>query len=342
MSGLHPQYMLSKRFPVHAAIELQDLKSIASLLGNERDARYHLDRKLTNNEVSVLHQACCARPTAKRHWVDIVRLCLKLGANVNDVDCIGQTPLFYAISHCQALEIVPILIQAGSMINQARWLDGWTALHVSAMMGLERVVDILLNAGADPVLASSDGMNASQIAMKHNYKKIAEKIRTCKNRIKNESQIEKKENELENISIFKPNNLIKPQPDLPSSLQKSNDNGMEEMGDEVAWALQMKRDLEEKKRKENELSNKRKNEEEDKNNNTKSTKVAVGTKRMTQEQKLKELKQKMEEEEKQKNNPSQAEQMVNILDVMEKKRQRRMAAKSKMSEKERLEKEKEE
>merc|ERR1712150_251892 len=47
----------------------------------------------------------------------------------------------------------------------------------------------------------------------------------------------------------------------------------------------------------------------------------------------------MEEEEKQKNNPSQAEQMVNILDVMEKKRQRRMAAKSKMSEKERLEKE---
>ena len=56
MSGLHPQYMLSKRFPVHAAIELQDLKSIASLLGNERDARYHLDRKLTNNEVTLLSE----------------------------------------------------------------------------------------------------------------------------------------------------------------------------------------------------------------------------------------------------------------------------------------------
>ena len=52
MSGLHPQYMLSKRFPVHAAIELQDLKSIATLLGNQKDARYHFDRKLTNNEVS--------------------------------------------------------------------------------------------------------------------------------------------------------------------------------------------------------------------------------------------------------------------------------------------------
>ena len=58
MSGLHPQYMLSKRFPVHAAIELQDLKSIASLLGNERDARYHLDRKLTNNEVTLSGKIC--------------------------------------------------------------------------------------------------------------------------------------------------------------------------------------------------------------------------------------------------------------------------------------------
>ena len=46
MSGLHPQYMLSKRFPVHAAIELQDLKTIALLLGNPKDARYHFDRKL--------------------------------------------------------------------------------------------------------------------------------------------------------------------------------------------------------------------------------------------------------------------------------------------------------
>ena len=53
MSGLHPQYMLSKRFPVHAAIELQDLKSIASLLSNEKDARYHFERKLTNNEVII-------------------------------------------------------------------------------------------------------------------------------------------------------------------------------------------------------------------------------------------------------------------------------------------------
>ena len=64
-------------------------------------------------QVSILHQACCARTTVKRHWVDIIKVCLKNGANVNEVDCIGQTPLFYAISHCQAIEIVPLLIEAG-------------------------------------------------------------------------------------------------------------------------------------------------------------------------------------------------------------------------------------
>ena len=52
MSGLHPQYMLSKRFPVHAAIELQDLHTFASLLCNQREADYHFDRRLTNSEVS--------------------------------------------------------------------------------------------------------------------------------------------------------------------------------------------------------------------------------------------------------------------------------------------------
>ena len=54
MSGLHPQYMLSKRFPVHAAIELQDLQTFASLLCNKREASYHFDRKLTNTEVSTI------------------------------------------------------------------------------------------------------------------------------------------------------------------------------------------------------------------------------------------------------------------------------------------------
>ena len=52
MSGLHPQFMLSKRFPVHAAIELLDLLALAKMLKEE--ARFHFGRKLTDSEVIIV------------------------------------------------------------------------------------------------------------------------------------------------------------------------------------------------------------------------------------------------------------------------------------------------
>ena len=70
-----------------------------------------------NFEVSVLHQACCARALPNPVWADIVSACLHLGAAVDDPDCVGQTPLFYAVTHCQATEIVPLLITAGGSNN---------------------------------------------------------------------------------------------------------------------------------------------------------------------------------------------------------------------------------
>ena len=89
MDGIHPKFVLSKRFPVHAAIEQLDLVKILfivivktvnltlssyiciiiavaivivqvnlkSLLTPASDARFHFGRKLTNTDVSVLHQA---------------------------------------------------------------------------------------------------------------------------------------------------------------------------------------------------------------------------------------------------------------------------------------------
>ena len=73
MDGIHPKFVLSKRFPVHAAIEQLDLVNIflinkylsnftkkqvnlKSLLTPASDARFHFGRKLTNTDVSVLHQ----------------------------------------------------------------------------------------------------------------------------------------------------------------------------------------------------------------------------------------------------------------------------------------------
>ena len=50
MSGMHPQFMTAKRFPVHAAIETLDLVTLADLL--KKEANFHFGRKLANSEVT--------------------------------------------------------------------------------------------------------------------------------------------------------------------------------------------------------------------------------------------------------------------------------------------------
>jgi len=44
---------------------------------------------------------------------EVIRVLLELGAPHTDIDQAGQTPLFYAVSHQLAEDIVPILLRAG-------------------------------------------------------------------------------------------------------------------------------------------------------------------------------------------------------------------------------------
>ena len=64
-------------------------------------------------QVSVLHQACCARLLPSSSCPTILSCCLEVGAEVNVVDSIGQTPLFYAVTHCQAAQLLPLLLGKG-------------------------------------------------------------------------------------------------------------------------------------------------------------------------------------------------------------------------------------
>ena len=122
---------MSKKFPVHAAIELQDVGGLEQLLENECDASFHLERRLPDSQVrqrdfrgnvrelllllkvSPLHQACCTRPVPSTTTSTILEVCLEAGADTNMVDNIGQTPLFYAVTHCQSGQLLPLLLQRG-------------------------------------------------------------------------------------------------------------------------------------------------------------------------------------------------------------------------------------
>ena len=43
----------------------------------------------------------------------LVRICINKGADVNNVDSDGQTPLFYATTNLLSVNLVPILVDAG-------------------------------------------------------------------------------------------------------------------------------------------------------------------------------------------------------------------------------------
>ena len=77
------------------------------------DANFYFGRHLPRSEVSVLHQACCTRFKEDKEILDMVRLCIMKGAEVNTVDCVGQTPLFYAVTHPRARELSRLLLDAG-------------------------------------------------------------------------------------------------------------------------------------------------------------------------------------------------------------------------------------
>ena len=178
-------------------------------------------------------------------------------------------------------------------------------------------MDLLLAAGADPAMKTSEGFTAAKVAENCHFTRLRDRIRRSdKSKIKKEKQIEKVADQMENISIFKPNNLIVLQDSEPKSMQTRNTTDMIADNEEIAWAMQMKKDLEEKAAQNNEeLAKKRKLEELEKTNKFSKNDEVVKVKRKTQEEKLRELKEKMQKEKELKENPniSQAEQMVNIL-----------------------------
>jgi len=119
---------------------------------------------------------CCV--AAARGNIDAVKTLLGAGANVNYADSRGWTALLNAAGTCSdknaSVEIAKLLIKAKSNVNSALspltgQSAGSTALYRAAYVGHLELVQLLLNAGANPNLAKTNGYSCHFLTFMHVY-----------------------------------------------------------------------------------------------------------------------------------------------------------------------------
>ena len=108
----------------------------------------------------------------KKGHLDILRLLVEAGADVNKADNNGETSLWMASKEGN-LEVVRLLLDAGANVDKAD-NKGMTPLYVASYMGHLEVVRLLLDAGADKDKADNNGMTPLYIA---SYKGHLEVVR---------------------------------------------------------------------------------------------------------------------------------------------------------------------
>ena len=91
--------------------------------------------------ITPLHAAC------RRGQKDIVQLLLKAKANIDALDCRGNTPLCIAAGNGYK-DIVELLLPAGADIELEKNRDGYTPLFFAAVMGHLEIIKILIQNGA--------------------------------------------------------------------------------------------------------------------------------------------------------------------------------------------------
>lgn len=93
---------------------------------------------------------------------EMMEAILNAGADINERDESGQTPLHHAITTDGTVDNVRFLLEHGADIN-ARNEDGVTPLMLARYLGCDAVADLLIQYGADTTLKDKNGDTAQMI-----------------------------------------------------------------------------------------------------------------------------------------------------------------------------------
>lgn len=164
--GASPNSRDSKGLPalLHA-VSSQHEEIVGLLLSCGADPR----TRLTDREAKLCN-APVANLAASSGNVGILKRLLDSGANPNDADESGLTPLMLA--SCEGnVKALECLIESGSRLDQ-KDASGYTALMFAANSGHYECVKALVNGGADVNAADNDGSRPIMFAAQHGYNDI--------------------------------------------------------------------------------------------------------------------------------------------------------------------------
>lgn len=96
--------------------------------------------------------------------MEIVKLLVRYGADINQKDVVGYTALNYAANVSSGFSTVPLkyLIENGGNVNTIS-NQGGTPLHNAAAAGNRQAINILIRAGADTSIRNNQGLRYDEI-----------------------------------------------------------------------------------------------------------------------------------------------------------------------------------
>ena len=106
---------------------------------------------------------------------EAVKQHIAAGTDVNGMDVIGRTPLYFAVFKGHK-EIVELLIEKGADVN-AKAGFGSTPLHDAAFSDLKEVAELLIANGADVNVKSKFGETPLDLAIINNETETADLLR---------------------------------------------------------------------------------------------------------------------------------------------------------------------
>lgn len=168
-----PNYVYEDTYwtPLMFAASMADLEMTKYLIEKGADPEY------TDDTFSVLMCACGSREFKydRSRLLDVVKLLVDQGSDVNSADKFYQTPLIYA-SRAGNTELVKLLAKLGAELD-AMDDNSWTSLAHAAHKGNHSTVLALLRLGANPALQTNDYYFPHQLAKNSGFSNVESILR---------------------------------------------------------------------------------------------------------------------------------------------------------------------